>query len=62
VIDQKCYECERTREEVRLSKCPICFKFYCDEHSFDMSGRTFCSNGCAEYFFFSEEDTEQEEG
>ena len=51
-----CLVCHKTEEEVRLSKCPICFKFYCNDHRFLMSGREFCGKFCAEYFFFSSEE------
>jgi hypothetical protein len=49
----ECRECQRTEEEVRLTKCAVCHRGFCDEHAYTMSGRTFCSRGCAEYFFFS---------
>jgi hypothetical protein len=58
MIAEKCYECEQTVDKIHLAKCTICFKYYCDEHSFDMNGRTFCSKGCAQYFFFSDDDTD----
>ena len=48
-----CLVCKKTDEEVSLDKCAICFKLYCDDHGFVMSGRRFCSRFCAEYFFFS---------
>jgi hypothetical protein len=51
-----CVVCEKTLDDARLSKCPICFKYVCDEHAYNMSGREFCSDGCARYFFFGDED------
>ena len=56
--DSNCHACQKTVDETRLHKCPICFKYFCDEHSASMSGRMFCSKGCAEYFFFADEDEE----
>jgi hypothetical protein len=53
-----CHECGKVDTETRLHKCPICFKHFCDEHTHLWSGRPFCSSGCAEYFYFGEEDEE----
>jgi len=52
----KCCICERTDQETKLYKCPICFKYTCDEHVYRGSGREFCSIGCARYFFFGDEE------
>lgn len=52
----QCFECNKSDDEVRLHKCPMCFKYFCEEHGRRMSGVLFCSRGCAEYFFFSEAD------
>jgi hypothetical protein len=49
-----CHECGKSDAETRLHKCPICFKFFCDEHTYLWSGRPFCSIGCAEYFYFGD--------
>jgi hypothetical protein len=53
-----CHVCEKNDAEIKLMKCPICFKHFCDEHAYLWSGRPFCSNGCAEYFYFGDEDSE----
>jgi hypothetical protein len=52
----KCRECEKTIDDTPLTKCPTCFKYFCEEHAFLMSGREFCSRGCADYFFFADPD------
>ena len=52
----QCRTCERSEDDVRLSKCPVCHKGFCDEHSYSMSGRRFCSRGCALHFFFDEDE------
>jgi hypothetical protein len=52
----KCFECGRTVDDTTLTKCPTCFKYFCSEHLYIMSGRRFCSRACAEYFFFGEGD------
>ena len=57
--DAGCHACEKageTSEQLQLDKCPICFRYFCDKHARQMSGRPFCSQGCAEYFFFAEPD------
>jgi hypothetical protein len=51
-----CRTCEKSEDQTRLSKCPVCHKGFCDEHAFTVSGRQFCSRGCGEYFFFANED------
>jgi hypothetical protein len=56
MAEHQCVHCNKTDDETKLSKCPICFKYYCNEHAYQMSGRTFCSQPCAEFFFFSETD------
>ncbi len=52
----ECVHCKKSDDETTLRKCPICFKRYCDEHAYLMSGRTFCSQPCADFFFFSDSD------
>ena len=52
----QCFECEKRIDDTSLTKCPTCFKYFCGEHSFVMSGRPFCSRGCADYFFFGDPD------
>ena len=51
-----CSVCQKTEDEARLLKCPICFKYVCTEHAFHYSGRIFCDKHCADYFFFADED------
>jgi hypothetical protein len=52
----ECVVCHRTEPEVRLHKCPICFRHCCDDCAHRAYGRTFCSRSCAEQFFFGDED------
>ena len=56
VFSHVCFECDKSVEDTQLERCPICFKHFCEDHRHTMSGRAFCSSGCAEYFFFSEPD------
>jgi hypothetical protein len=51
-----CIQCDRSEDETRLEKCPICFKRFCSDHRYEMSGRGFCSTHCAQYFFFADPD------
>ena len=60
-VINRCHECGATDDETRLQKCPICFRYYCQEHNKSMSGRTFCSQKCAEYFFFADPDDDDKE-
>lgn len=52
----ECHGCKQDDKQVQLSKCPICFRYFCEEHCYLMSGRRFCSAACADYFFFSDPD------
>ena len=55
-MDYQCWKCEKDVDAARLTKCPVCFKHFCEEHCHNMAGRIFCSPGCADYFFFAEAD------
>ena len=58
--ENRCFECQRMAgpddegEMVRLERCVICFRWFCEEHFAVQSGRKFCSRRCGEYFFFSD--------
>ena len=51
-----CVTCQKDEREVTLSKCPICFKPICVECARREYGRTFCSQRCANLFFFGDDD------
>ena len=51
-----CFECDKSIEDTQLEKCSICFKHFCEDHAYSRGGRRFCSEGCSEYFFFTEPD------
>ena len=52
-----CSKCGKNDEKTTtLTKCPICHKLVCDECRYNISGRYFCSNHCADFFFFEEEE------
>lgn len=51
-----CQMCGVNEDEQRTAKCPICFKRFCVDCAVHMSGRTFCSRFCGEYFYFGGED------
>jgi len=55
-MDIQCRVCKKGEDELRLRKCPICFKHHCEDHSVQRSGVYFCSRECADYFFFAEPD------
>jgi hypothetical protein len=49
-----CHACEKNEDQTRLTKCSVCHRSFCDEHRYVMSGRSFCSQRCAQYFFFAD--------
>jgi hypothetical protein len=55
----ECYDCNRTAEDTSLFKCPICFRYFCLDHAYVMSGQRFCTQLCAQYFFFSDEQEDE---
>ena len=54
--DRACAVCKSSGEKIVLTKCPICFKVVCEACRFNRGGRLFCSQYCAEEFFFGEEE------
>ena len=58
--DTVCHDCGRKAggdaegDLIRLERCVICFRWYCEEHAAVRSGRKFCSKRCGEYFFFDD--------
>ena len=52
----ECVGCAVDDRENHLNKCPICFKWACDNCAFHSFGRLFCSKKCSEQFFFGDED------
>ena len=54
--EPRCDQCEGEEPERKVRKCPICHKYFCEEHTFTMSGVAFCSRGCGEFFFFGDPD------
>ena len=51
-----CVACNATDQDVRLAKCPICFKWACERCVVRSYGREFCSRRCADQFFFGDDD------
>jgi hypothetical protein len=51
-----CSKCAGSMNKDALSRCPICYKLVCDDCRYQMSGRSFCSAPCAQYYFFEEEE------
>ena len=51
-----CANCERDEQDLRLEKCPICFKMICENCVVRLYGRSFCSRSCADQFFFGDDD------
>jgi len=53
-----CIECQKDEMESTITKCPICFKWICNDCGNKSMGRVFCSKRCAEQFFFADDDDE----
>ncbi len=53
-----CLICQASDQDKSLNKCPICFKWVCDDCASRSYGRVFCSKSCANQFFFGDEDDE----
>ena len=58
LFNKVCLTCKKGEEEATLSKCPVCFRYYCVDHVYTMAGREFCGSGCARYMR-SEEHTSE---
>ena len=52
----ECVGCQVNDQDSRLNKCPICFKWICENCAVRTFGRAFCSKKCADQFFFGDED------
>jgi hypothetical protein len=55
-MKEQCHECGKEATSVRLRKCPVCHKHFCEEHAHSRGGLWFCSKGCSEYFYFGDAD------
>jgi hypothetical protein len=51
-----CHKCDKSEVDALLQKCPICFKWSCDDCGHRAYGRVFCSRRCADQFFFGDDD------
>jgi hypothetical protein len=57
---ETCKKCFKAASDAQpLVRCPICYKAHCKECGYDHSGRTFCSQHCANYYFFADPDDEE---
>ena len=52
--ENSCHKCEAEKPGLKVQKCSIYHKYFCEDHTFTMSGVEFCSRGCGEYFFFGD--------
>lgn len=57
--EEVCAKCAVSLERGALAKCPMCFKMVCEECRYQVSGRTFCSAPCANFFFFEGDEDEE---
>ena len=56
-----CVTCGGNELDVRLHKCQICFKWACEKDGTARYGRMFCSEKCANAFFFGDEDDQPDD-
>jgi len=56
----QCVFCEKDFSRYDLYKCPICHKQACDPCGLSKGGKHFCSQYCAEYFFFVGDDDDED--
>ncbi len=52
----RCKTCKAKQSEKFLTLCVVCKKYFCDPDSYPYGGKVFCSNTCANLFFFGEDD------
>jgi hypothetical protein len=52
----ECVGCNVSDQESVLTKCPICFKWACENCATRAFGRVFCSKRCSDQFFFGDDD------
>lgn len=55
-LPMDCVNCKKNELEARLQKCPICFRWICEDCGKQDYGRIFCSSRCADQFFFAEDE------
>jgi hypothetical protein len=56
-----CDVCETPWPQAALERCRICFRYFCEVCTFKMRGVRFCSEGCAGYFMYGDDDAESDE-
>jgi len=54
----ECVACKVSDQDVRLHKCPICFKWVCENCAIRSYGRAFCMRKCADQFFWGDDEDE----
>ncbi len=50
----ECIHCEKSFSRFDLHVCPICHKQSCGGCSVSRGGKHFCSQFCAQYFFYGD--------
>ena len=54
----ECFVCNASELDKLLQKCPICFRWACENCSTHAFGRHFCSKKCSDEFFYGDDDDE----
>ena len=52
----ECFSCSASELDKLLQKCPICFRWVCDNCAVRNFGRMFCVKMCSDQFFFGDDD------
>ena len=63
MAEPKTVECPKCSEEClpeTVQKCSLCYSPYCPSCVYNMGGREFCSQNCAHYYFYTDEDEDSE--
>jgi hypothetical protein len=55
-----CVGCQGSGNKAGLERCRICFRYFCDGCAFKLRGLRFCSEGCAGYFMYGDDDAESD--
>jgi hypothetical protein len=59
--DLTCAICTVTRDAAQLERCRNCRRTYCGDCSVRSRSGTFCSQECADLFYFGDDDDESTE-
>ena len=56
-----CELCGATGRWLQLAKCPMCHTYFCESCDYKYGGKDFCSNTCANEFYWGGEEGDDDE-